>query len=629
MREIARSRDGRGLASGARSPGQKSRGARQRERAAAQRARETRWYAARWEDEMESWNEAATATSEGPRTGVRDGTPVAARHDTLVAVRDDTPVAVRNDTSVAARDDTPSAVVARAHVPREPEWRQRADALGDEIATLAAHMTAAEYQLLCKIREFDECDGWYVHGARSCAHWLNWRIGLGLVAAREKVRVARALGELPKLSAAMERGAVSYSKLRALTRIATPDTEEDLLESAMVTTASHVEKMVRLYRSASRPEDELERAARQQEEKHLRTWWDDDGMLVLEGRLPPEEGAIVEQALEAARRELFDRRRHASSDSAEAEAGDDSAEARAGDDSEGAPTGDDSAEARAADTSERPVTDDSAETPVARIPDRPATDDSAEAPAGDDSAETSQGVAPPRRTSSWPVQRAEALVHVAQAVLAGGGDGGRWGARAQVTVNVDAAVLADPGAPGRCEIENGASIAADTMRRLACDADVLAIVRGENGEPLGPGRRTRKVNDRLRRVLWERDRGCVFPGCTCERFLHSHHVEHWGDGGPTHTGNLICLCTYHHLLVHEGGFSIVEDEDGRHFLDPRGRRVDRAAPLPEAGDPMPAWRREHDRSIDRWTTMPDWDGEAPDYEEMLRALFWRDRKLAS
>jgi hypothetical protein len=202
------------------------------------------------------------------------------------------------------RNDTPSEILERAKT-HDPKWRRKVDSLGDEIATLAAQLTAAEYRLLLKIREFDDCDGWYHHGARSCAHWLNWRIGLGMVAAREKVRVARALGDLPLLSAAMERGALSYSKARALTRIATPDTEQDLLDNATVSTASHIEKMVRLYRYACRP-DELRRSDEQQAEKYLTTYWDDDGMLVIQGRLPPEEGALVEQALESARRQLFD-----------------------------------------------------------------------------------------------------------------------------------------------------------------------------------------------------------------------------------------------------------------------------------------------------------------------------------
>ena len=479
-----------------------------------------------------------------------------------------------NDT-LAVVQTTRDAVLERANLPRDPEWRRRADELGDDIATLAAHLTAAEYQLLCKIRDFDDCDGWYHHGARSCAHWLNWRIGLGLVAAREKVRVARALAQLPRISAAMECGALSYSKVRALTRIATPETEQDLLENGSVGTASQVEKMVRLYRQACRP-DELECAARQQADKFLRTYWDDDGMLVIEGRLPAEEGALVEQALEMARCELFDRRASTTAD--------------AGDSAEACDAGEPAKACEAGDSAE--------------------THDSPSA-------------APPERTRSWPTQRAEALVRVAEAALAGRES--RHGQRAQVTVHVDAELLADPCAAGRCEIEEGAAIAADTMRRLACDADLLAVVHGEKGEPLGPGRRTRKVSDRLRRALWERDRGCTFPGCTNQRFLHGHHLRHWADGGSTHLENLTSLCSYHHLLVHEGGFSIVERNGGLHFLNPAGERVLPAPPPPVVGDPVPSWRRESARSIDANTTMPDWDGEHPDYEEMLRPLFERDR----
>jgi len=424
------------------------------------------------------------------------------------------------------RNDT-SAVLERAKT-HDPDWRRKVDSLGDKIATLAAQLTAAEYRLLCKIREFDDCDGWYHHGARSCAHWLNWRIGLGMVAAREKVRVARALEELPLLSAAMERGAVSYSKVRALTRIATPETEQDLLENAQVSTASHIEKMVRLYRHACRP-DELRRSDEQQTEKLLKTYWDDDGMFVIEGRLPAEEGAIVEQALEAARRQLFDK--------------DDSAE---------------SSEAERASTEAAVAEDDSAESSGAE---RASTE---AAVAESDSAESE--VAAPQRTISWPRQRADALVQVAEAALAA--EGSPHGARAQVTVHVDAAVLADVHAAGRSELEDGAAIAADTVRRLSCDADVLAIVHGEEGEPLGPGRRSRKVTSRLRRTLWQRDQGCVFPGCTCQQYLHAHHVQHWAEGGPTELDNLVMLCRYHHRLVHEGGFSVDTHTGEPRFFSP-------------------------------------------------------------
>ena len=108
---------------------------------------------------------------------------------------------------------------------------------GDAIAELAARIQAATYELLVMIREFDEREGWG-EGFKSCAHWLNWRTGIAMGAAREKVRVARALAELPRLSGAMRRGALSYSKLRALTRIATPETEASLLDFARSATAA-------------------------------------------------------------------------------------------------------------------------------------------------------------------------------------------------------------------------------------------------------------------------------------------------------------------------------------------------------------------------------------------------------
>src|SRR5262244_4464991 len=116
--------------------------------------------------------------------------------------------------------------------------------LGDEIAELAAHLDAATARLLDLIREFDARGGWG-NGFRSCAHWLTWRVGLEPGAAREHVRVARALGSLPLLRQALARGELSYSKIRALTRVATAETEERLLAVGRAGTAEHVESIVR------------------------------------------------------------------------------------------------------------------------------------------------------------------------------------------------------------------------------------------------------------------------------------------------------------------------------------------------------------------------------------------------
>ena len=125
------------------------------------------------------------------------------------------------------------------------------DQLGDEIAELSVHLEAATARLLDLIREFDTRAGWNT-GFRSCAYWLAWRVGLDLGAARERVRVARALEKLPKLAAALASGELSYAKVRALTRVATPETEERLLAIGRAGTAEHVERIVRGWRCVDR-----------------------------------------------------------------------------------------------------------------------------------------------------------------------------------------------------------------------------------------------------------------------------------------------------------------------------------------------------------------------------------------
>jgi hypothetical protein len=176
--------------------------------------------------------------------------------------------------------------------------------LGDAIAELSARIQAATYELLVLIRQFDERACWNDGGCRSCAHWLSWRIGLAPGAAREKVRVARALARLPLISAAMERGELSYSKVRAITRAATPDNESRLLGAAQGGTASHVERLARAWRGADRL-DEARGTRRRHQQRYVHTWVDEDGMLVIRGRLTPELGAVVQRALEAASDRLF------------------------------------------------------------------------------------------------------------------------------------------------------------------------------------------------------------------------------------------------------------------------------------------------------------------------------------
>jgi hypothetical protein len=188
-----------------------------------------------------------------------------------------------------------------------PPQNVELERLGDEIVELAAHLDAATARLLELIREFDARGGWG-NGFASCADWLTWRVGLALGAAREHVRVARALGSLPKLKEALTRGELSYSKVRALTRVATPETEERLLAVGRAGTTEHVELIVRGWRRMDR-KAEAEETTRRHRHRALRVYPEADGMVVIRGRLEPEVGAVVMQALAAARETLYRRRK--------------------------------------------------------------------------------------------------------------------------------------------------------------------------------------------------------------------------------------------------------------------------------------------------------------------------------
>ncbi|MDX1378800.1 MAG: DUF222 domain-containing protein [Anaerolineales bacterium] len=175
--------------------------------------------------------------------------------------------------------------------------------LGERITELVAHLDAGTYQLLVLIGEFDAKQEWGC-GIQSCAHWLNIYCGMGVGAARERVRVARALPGLRKISKAFSAGRVSYSKVRAMTRVANPENEEFLLNMAMYGTANQVEKLVRHYRRHQRFEKLAEDNVRfSQRRVNLRQ--DDDDTWVINGRLTAEQGALLKKALDLGVEQLF------------------------------------------------------------------------------------------------------------------------------------------------------------------------------------------------------------------------------------------------------------------------------------------------------------------------------------
>ncbi len=164
-----------------------------------------------------------------------------------------------------------------ATVPAPSPIYRRSEALGNQITELCGYINAATYRLLDMIRQFDQEGLWEPDGVCSCAHWLNWKCGIGMNAAREKVRVANALGELPKISACYSRGEISYSKVRAMTRVATVDNEDYLLMIAKHGTAYHMETLVRKYRRVTRlNEDDAEK---QHDNRAFRISHEDDGTI--------------------------------------------------------------------------------------------------------------------------------------------------------------------------------------------------------------------------------------------------------------------------------------------------------------------------------------------------------------
>ena len=173
-----------------------------------------------------------------------------------------------------------------------------------EISEFAGRLAAAECRWLELLYEYDRRRAYEAWGCISCAYWLSWKCGLDLRSARDKVRVARALMELPLVRAAFAAGRLSYSKVRAITRVATRATEADLVMLAEHGTAQHVERIVRAFRRCI----DVEQERRGVRDRHARTdvwsFWDDDGSGLVYARLAPEDAATVRKALDAAREDL-------------------------------------------------------------------------------------------------------------------------------------------------------------------------------------------------------------------------------------------------------------------------------------------------------------------------------------
>lgn len=454
-----------------------------------------------------------------------------------------------------------------APIPRLPDYAGFArDALDEALCYLCSHLYAAEYRLLLAIREWDSRELWGLYGVKSTAHWLNYKCGIGLGAAREKVRVARALAGLPDVSAALSRGEISYSKVRAITRVATPDNEAYLLELARHGTASYMERTVSAYVHVERLNDP-ERILRQRRERGLNWYFDDHGMLVIQGRFPPEEGALLLRAIEAMRERLYREER--------AQESDDFSEVACGKVERDVTSG---IMARRGDALIRLVETGAAAEPRPLGPDR---------------------------------------VHVMLHVPVQTGEG----------EPVDTSEPLQPVDP-HPRLDPGTVVSWQTARRLACDAARTLMVESGKGEALSVGRRSRTVPGHIRRALEHRDGGCRFPGCTQQRFVDAHHIHHWADGGETALDNLVLLCRFHHRLVHEEGFGCERTPDGEMvFRTPEGDIMPEAFPLkPHDCVDIATLNRQAGLQITSRTCNGGWKGERMCLSDAVMVLQWKTHR---
>lgn len=486
--------------------------------------------------------------------------------------------------------------------------------LESELLTLAGHVAAAQCRFLRLLAEFDRRAGWAGPGIRSCAHWLSWRAGMSLRTASEHVRVARALTGLPAVSAAFATGSISFSKVRAITRLldgrtartrpneppgidrerdddtgdggasdadgrspsdgddagggagdgdppttAIPELAEDaeqaLLDIALNGTASHVEAVVRAARR--RTTDPFRPAA-------LRgvSWrWADDGSLILRGRFAPADGAALVAAIES----------------------------------------------------------------LVPAPPAASYDDP---PEPEDWQQQAREQEPGAVVDRVAARRADAVLQLVTRPAARPG-----GARADGQVNVVLHLDVDPtkAADSRAEILAGPEIPRSTAERLACDARVQVLLDDKRSNRLYLGRRQRLASPAQIAALTVRDgKRCQFPGCSHTDYLHAHHIRHWLHGGGTDVDNLVLVCSFHHALIHDMHYRICPAEHGWRFLRPDGGEVPSSPePLSGSTERLIESSARSQLAITRDGLTPSWGGERLDLEFAVDRLLPDPGRMAA
>lgn len=390
--------------------------------------------------------------------------------------------------------------------------------LADDIVTWSGRLAAGEAELLTRIAEFDRREAWAGVGLLSCAHWLSWRTGLGPVAAREKVRVARALAELPLVAEAFAAGRLSYSQVRAITRVATPEEQETWVQAARASTAGQLDRVVRGVRRARKAEEAAADPELAQWRMRASKTYDDDGNAVYRIVLPAHEAALVDAALEAMQAQLDVQRRQ-----------------------------DASAEA------------------------------SSPQPAGDSEAERASAEA----GSPQPPTLADALVELARTALDAQPPAAARRSRAALTTQIDPLTGWGRLRDGELLPPSSLSAVLKTLPGRGGLVRLRPLTAADL-RVYDLGRSSRVPSLALRERLGAVDGECCrFPGCTRRRKLHAHHVRFWSDGGATDLANLVLICSRHHTLIHAHGFALtLRDDRALDVTTADGVPIRRLQPLP-------------------------------------------------
>lgn len=423
--------------------------------------------------------------------------------------------------------------------------RGQAEALGKQLQAMAGRQAILDHDFCGLVDRFDAGRGaGFYDGVKSTAHFLSWACSMSPGVAREHVRVARGLREMPRVDALFGQGRLTYSKVRELTRIAGTVDEAQLCELALMMTASQLARTVSSFRLAAGSRIKA-LPARGYSSQPM-----PGGMVRISVVLPAEDAGVIDAAVEAA--------------------------------------------CRAA----QPMPD----SPTPDTPTLPGQETPGQETAGQPFARADRVQALVDVASAYldaaPTEPADdhtvVLVHVDARTLDVPAGTSSPAIRTPATDETDrksvpAGTLFDPPRgdqdipddirAGMCVVDGEGAIEPQTAQRLMCTATVQGILTGRDGQVLALGRTRRLASRAQRRALRIRDgQICQFPGCSCTTHLDAHHVVPWSHGGATDLGNLISLCRRHHTLVHEGGVGIIASRPGAaqrwEFWMPEGRRVD-------------------------------------------------------